>query len=433
MKKYIYLMLSVVLAGVFASCSKDNPFDYEDESTTGTLLTSALDVSLRNDYGPRSLKDRKVRAKAPDVNDFTVEFYRENAEVATATYKYSKMPEIVTLPVGNYTAKAFYGENADAAWDAPYYEGSTTFKIEADKITDEVEPIECIFANVRVSVFFDETLKQSMAADCKVTVKVGKSGELDFTVADENERSGYFKYVEGSNTLAAVFTGTVDGVMTTESKTEISVEKGKHYQIKFKFHDAGEEDPGSIGPGNGSDNFVDINTEIESEDMNADVDSGETIIPDDKRPQEGEDPKPDDPVNPDSPKPSITVDAPYQMNVEQEILDDPVTIRVHSEAEGGITLFKVEIDSQALNANELEGVGLNRYLDLIEPGEYEEGITTCGFPVKDDVKGQHDVDLTISSQFMGLLKILGTSYHNFILTVGDANGTTVSTLKFNVK
>lgn len=440
MKKYIYLMLSVVLAGIFAGCSKDDPFDPTSDSATGRLLTSSLDVSLKNDYGPRSLKNRAVRAAAPDVNDFTVEFYLDGRQEAVASYLYSKMPEIVTLPVGHYTAKAFYGDNPVAAWESPYYEGTTSFDIVADEITENVEPIVCNFANIRVSIYFDDMLRKSMGPDCKVSVKVGESGELDFTLDDEYVRSGYFAYVEGSNTLAAVFSGTVDGVFSTESKTDITVQKGKHYQITFRMYDAGEEDPGFIVPGQDSGKIIVIESDVVSENIDGSVDSGEGTIEDDMRPQEGDidnpgkdDPKPDDPVDPSNPKPQVTVDAPYSMDVEQDLRDDPVIIHVHSSAEGGIQAFKVEIDSEKLDANELETVGLNRYLDLINPGQYEEGLTDLGFPVKNSVKGQSDVDLTISSDFTYLLGILGTSYHHFILTVTDANGTTVSTLKLNVK
>lgn len=444
MKKYIYLMLSVVLAGIFASCSKDDPFDIGEDSATGQLRTSSLGVTLKSDYGPRPLKRGARRPAAPNVDDFTVEFYKAGKAEPVASYLYSKMPEIITLPVGDYTAKAFYGNNPAAAWEAPYYEGSTNFKIQADEITENVETIECTFANIRVSIYFDSVLKESMGPDCKVAVRVGESGLLDFTVADEYERSGYFAFVEGSNTLVATFSGTVDGVYTTENKTEIQVQKGKHYQIKFKMYDAGEEDPGSIRPGEGSDDLIIIDTEITSENIDSSVDSGETVIDDDMRPQEGddEDPGKDDP-KPDDPKaegPSITARAPYDIDGRNliELVDDdtaetgqsskyPVVLEIHSDAVGGITLFEVVIDSDKITPSLLSGVGLGAELDLINPGDMAAGLKSLGFPIQNEVKGQSDVVFDITS-FVPLLPVYGAAEHRFILKVADANG--VTTKKF---
>lgn len=440
MKKYIYIMLALVLAGIFASCSKDAPFDSADSKGYGQLLTASLDVSLGNTQGPRSLKHKGVRAAVPSVRDFTVDFFKDGNDVPEISYKYSEMPEIITLPVGDYKAVAHYGRNLPAAWDEPYYAGETMFTIVKDEITDQVKPIECVLSNVRVSIDFEQSLKDKMTAGATVTVKVGKgdndpeAGSLVFTADDvEQGNSGYFAYVDGSTTLAATFSGIVDGSQSVMSKSYTNVKPGMHYMISFKLRDAANEEPGFVTPG--GDGFVNVDSSIEEENMNRDVDSGESGIPDDNRPQEGnpEPEIPDTPENPDAPAPAITVDAPYQMNVEQELQDAPVVIRVHSSADAGIQSFKVEIDSEKLDANELESVGLSRYLDLIEPGQYEAGLTDLGFPVKEKVKGQHDVELTISSDFTALLGLLGTSYHHFILTVQDANGVTVSTLKLNVK
>lgn len=444
MKKYIYLLLSAIIVSLATSCSKDAPFEGDADTAYGQLLTASLDVSLKSEYGPRSLRDRRVRAAAPSVNDFTVEFYRQDAaegDAPVASYKYSEMPEIITLPVGSYTAKAFYGSNPVAAWDEPYYEGSTEFSIEADKITENVEPIVCTFANVRVSVNFDDLLLASMSPDCKVTVKVGDVGELDFTLADMGVRSGYFRYVEGSTTLVATFTGTVDYVYTVESKSGIDVKPGTHYQINFRLHDAGEDDPGFIVPGHGNDSFLFVDAEVKSENMDADVDSGETGgVTDDLRPTETPDDPGKDEPGPDDPSvegaPEITVAAPYSLDRTNEIeLDDnqqskyPVVLYIKSTAPDGLTGFKVNIISNTLTPSVLVGAGLTDELDLINPGEFLVPLQDLGFlkPGVTSLKGEKDVELSITD-FLPLLTILGEGTHQFRLTVTDANGTTVKTL-----
>lgn len=438
MKKYIYLMLMVVLAGIYAGCSKDEPFENGGVRDTGSLLTTSLGVTLKSDYGPRSLKSRMIRAAAPNVDDFTVEFYRAGKTEPEASYLYSKMPEIITLPVGDYTAKAFYGENPDAAWESPYYEGDTRFTIKADEITEDVNPIECTFANIRVSVYFDDVLKESMGPDCKVTVKVGRSGELDFTLSDEYERSGYFAYVEGSNTLVATFSGTVDGVYTSENKAEIQVEKGKHYQIRFKMYDAGAEDPGSIRPGEDQEGIVNIVPDVTTENIDGTVDSGETPEEDNWRPQEGEidNPGKDEPGT-DNPTPGngpeISAQSPFDISKvnEIEIADgvskNPVVLIIHSDATTGIEQFTVTIDSETLTPSILKDVGLSDKLDLINPGELEEGLRGLKFPVGEDVKGKQDVRFDIT-EFVPLLPIYGEATHKFVVYVKDANGATTRTL-----
>lgn len=439
MNKYINVLLSALFLILFGACSKETPFDNEENISYGMLRTSALDVSLNSEYGPRSVKNRNIRAAAPNVADFYVEFFKDGNSEPEAAYKYSDMPEIVTLPVGNYVARASHGANADAAWDEPYYMGeSLSFDIVADEITDVVDPIVCKFANVRVSIDFDPELRKAMGADCKVNVVVGEKGSLDFTINDV-ERSGYFAYVADSKTLAAHFSGTVDGAPASETKAYKNVEPGTHYKITFRLHDAGEEDPGNIT----GDDIVKVDASLSQEDMNASVDSGETVITDDMRPQEEETQQPDvpNPPTPGAELPEITAQAPLDLDVvnELEVVQNsegedvskfPVVLNIHSSADGGIKAFTVKIISDTLTPSTLVGVGLTDELDLVNPGQYEGGLSGLGFPV--NVGGMKDVEFKITD-FVPLLAALGEGNHSFVLTVTDANGTTQKTLKLHNK
>lgn len=441
MKKFIYIAVSLLLAGAVSSCSKDDPFGNEEVQAYGRLLTTSLDVSLHSEYGPKSLKNKKVRQKAPDVKDFTVEFFRENSDTPEASYLYSEMPEIVTLPVGNYVARAFHGENPEADWEKPYYMGESKFTIEADQITDEVDPIKCTFANVRVSIDFTDNLKAVMGDDCKVTVKVGDRGSLDFTVND-TDRSGYFAHVPNSTTLVATFTGVVDGAYTTESKSYTDVAPGKHYAITFRLHDAGEEDPGSID----GDDLIVVDATVTVDNMNSDVDSSEEVIDDDMRPTETPEQQPDEPNIPDNPQadaPQISAEAPVNLDIVNELevvnnpstgMDEskyPVVLNIVSTAEGGIKEFKVKIKSDKMSDSDLTDIGLAPELDMVNPGDTEGPLRDLGFPVK--VGGFSEVKFDITS-FIPMLCILGSDgHHEFTLTVTDANGTTTKTLRLHNK
>ncbi|MDE6329980.1 MAG: DUF4493 domain-containing protein, partial [Muribaculaceae bacterium] len=242
MKHYISLFLSLTLIAVLGACSKEDPFPGGESTDMGRVLKSALAVELSNSEGLPAVMGRPAdltRAAIPTPDDFTVDFIADGATEPYASYLFAEMPEVVTLPVGVYKAVAHYGENATHAWEAPYYEGSTTFNVVKDVITQVADPIVASLANVRVSIKFDYTLSQNMSSDSKVTVKVGESGTLDFTAADA-DRSGYFAYVANSCSLTATFSGEVEGLRVVESKVFDNVAPGTHYAITFRLHDAGE-------------------------------------------------------------------------------------------------------------------------------------------------------------------------------------------------
>lgn len=438
MKKYISMVLSVVMALAFGACSKDNPFDNELSSATGGLRTTGMNISLNSEYGPRPLNGR-VRAKAPAVTEFDVTFINEETGMEVRSFKYAEMPEIVTLPVGSYTVRASYGENPVAEWESPYYMGEAKqVEIKKDEITEDVDPITCVFANIRVSVDFAPDLQKLMGADCKVEVKVGDRGSLPFTLSDVN-RSGYFKFVDNSETLAAEFTGTVDRVFTTESQAFNNVKPGTHYKIYFKIHDAGEDEPGDIVP-DGSDSFIDIDATVTSSDMNMDVDfdAPEGEASDGDRPHEdwndpgtGDHPGGEDPTGGSAPKivglNQINLDGVNVLPNDEDTYY-PVAIKITSEAPAGIESFTVKVNMAEVSDDDLIELGLAPQMDLVHPSPaYVEKLKNLGFPVEKEVEGQHEVSFDITD-LMSLLKALGEGTHYFTLTVGDAYGTTTKTL-----
>lgn len=421
-----FAVMSLALVAGISSCSKEEPFGGEDGDTAyGRFAKSALSVELKNENAA-DVFNRPTRAGVPDVNDFTVAFIKEGETEAAKSFVYSEMPEVVELPVGAYTVKASYGDNAPAAWEAPYYAGQGDVTIVEDEITEKVDPIVCSLSNVRVSVAFDKTLRDNMSADSKVTVRMGTSEDaasLDFTVAD-TERSGYFAYAEGSTTLAAVFSGQVEGYPTSETTAYDDVAPGKHYRITFKLHDAGEEDPGDI-TGNG----LSVDATITVTDLNSDFEHDDETIEDDMRPTEDfGDPEPGpgpDPVEPTA-GPSITA-AGYDFDKTNDITpSSECVIKIHSDS--GVTGFEVNIISDKLNPDELAGVGLASHLDLVNPGALADPLSGLGFPVGDAVTGKTDLDFGLTG-FMPMLAILGDGeIHSFELIVTDASGTTKKTL-----
>lgn len=421
MKLHIDKILAGALLIGACACSQDEPFN-PDPNAEGYLNRDAMSVEFKNsEYLVRS-----------DVNmgDFQVQI-RKKAAVGEGElvkqYAYSEMPEIVALPVGDYTVNAVYGTNPNAEWDAPYYLGNSDFTIEADKVTDNLEPVVCKLSNIRVTINFDQTLAETMADDVKVTVKVGQTGSLDFTKETQG-RSGYFAFTPGSQTITATFTGTVDGDEISETKAYDNASPGNHYKVNFALHQAGGEEPGIIT----GDIIVDAT--VVTEDMTENIDPTQPSEKDDMRPVESEPENPDDPTPPTPPAgngPSITAEAPINLDAMNDVTDGMKCIlNVTSETENGITVFTVDINSGTLTPDELEGVGLAQHLDLVNPGSLDEALEGLGFPI--NVGGKHDVTFNITD-FMPMLSILGPADHEFVLTVTDANGTTVKTLKLRTK
>lgn len=277
MKKIYNIMFAVAVA-VFALSSCDDP-NYNGESTDqGTLKTSSLSIDvdasevLVTASHAKNSKQKSVATYAGiDVSSFTVRILDAKTSELKNSWTYADMPEVVTLPVGEYTIEVFNSEVKEAAFDAPYYYDSKNFTITKNKV-EELGTMTCHLENVRVSVTYSEALKNVMSDDVKVTVEVAARNTLDFT-ADET-RSGYFRYYENNTTLVASFSGTVDGVFISEDhKIMTDVAPRKHYIINFDYKSTPNpgDESGSVS-GEGFTIDASVTVKNETRDINIDDD-----------------------------------------------------------------------------------------------------------------------------------------------------------------
>lgn len=403
------------------SCGKEAPFNVEPVTGEGQILKSAFNVDLRDG----ELGQTTVRSTRADISydDFKVIFTKEGAASPTSTYRYGEMPEIVSLEQGVYVAKATYGENLDAEWDNPYYVGqSDAFSIRAGEITDNIGEIVCRLENIKVSINFAPILTQQMSESSFVEVKVVSDGQdakgLRFTKFEENRGiSGYFRYEEGVS-LVATFSGMVEGLKVSETKSIPVVDKGNHYKITFKLHNQAGENQGDVD----SDMKVDASVTVTNVERNVDLEDDE-ILDDSERPSEGE---PDEPTPPVSEGPSVTAEAPINLDrVNNVSASSHVVLNIASET--GITEFKVNIISE-----DLAGL-VPEVLDLVNPGDNLELLQNLGLlqDGKTSVQGDKDVKFDVSG-FMVMLCGLGEGKdHTFKLTVGDSSGTVVKELRLH--
>lgn len=412
------VLIATLLFGACA-CSQEEPF-INPEDGEGFLNRDAMAVEFKN-------AEHLVRSRA-DVNmgDFQVQIRRKAATgegEIVKQYAYSEMPEIVALPVGDYTVNAVYGTNPHAEWDAPYYLGNSEFSIEANKITDDLDPVVCKLSNIRVTINFDQELSEALGENAKVTVRVGQTGSLEYTKETQGH-SGYFAFTPGSQTITATFTGIIDGDEISETKAYDNASPGNHYKISFALHQAGGGLPGSI---TGS---VVVDATVTTEDMTENIDPGQDYPEDDMRPVEDPDTPPvgpDDPNPPTDKGPEVTASEGIDLEAVNDITDGMTCeLYITSKAEGGVTAFTVDIISDTLTADELEGVGLSSHLDMVNPGDLAEALEGLGFPI--NVGGMKEITFAITD-FLPMLSALGPGNHEFRLTVKDADGTKTLSLK----
>lgn len=381
----------VALTITFTSCEEQwNPNQLLQEN--GTINLSSLTIDVDGEVSEMSRSTEGI-----DVNTFTVTILDANTGAATNQWTVAAMPEVVTLPVGNYIIDVENTTLQPAAWDAPWYHSTSKVAVVKDEVAYP-SPITCKLSNVMVSVAYSDALRQALDPDAKVVIAVSPEAPLIYTL--DETRTGYFALPEGASTLVAEFTGKVNGREVTLRKSFGDIAVAQHHTITFSLK-SGQLDPSII-----------IDADITYDDVDIDIPGNEDpIIP----PTPGED------------LPTITSET-LDLEGVNHVTEDMQAI-VNIKAPNGIAHLWVTIISDGLTADVLQEVGLTDKFDLAYPGEYEESLQGLGFPTGENVIGQTDLIFDIS-EFVPLLPLFPGS-HNFVLDVEDAKGNKVSvTLKF---
>lgn len=102
-----------------------------------------------------------------------------------------------------------------------------------------------------------------------------------------------------------------------------------------------------------------------------------------------------------------------------------MTCDLHISAEGSIADFIVEIISNDLTDEELQGVGLAAKFSLVHDSEYFGSLDGLGFPTGDTVAGAKELSLSITN-FLSILAMAFPGDHDFKMTVTDAAGQTTT-------
>lgn len=142
------------------------------------------------------------------------------------------IPETLNLASGQYHVFVLAGDSVPAAFNTPYYTGSTDFDVRSGEIT--TASVTCTVANTLATVAFDEGLSE-VVTDCKVKIFT-TNGELYFTEAT-TDSVGYYLFNGKERDLAWSFEGKkTDGSSYTQSGVVEDVLPATKYAFSFSYN-----------------------------------------------------------------------------------------------------------------------------------------------------------------------------------------------------
>ena len=444
MKTSIYsLLVALASALTFSACDNWEP-EGASSSNTGDISSVNMNVAVNEAANAIS----RAEGRNIDTSNFIVTITdKNNKEVSyngnECKWTYGSMPEIITLPIGQYYVNVISHNPEPAAWETPYYEGaSELFTVENNKV-NYIGTVTCNFSAVKVEVRFSEEFIKAMDATSKVDVKAGVAG-TSLSWSSTEKRIGYFCIEPGNNTLVAEFSGKLRGTETSAIKEITDVKAGNYYVINFSLKAGDPTLPPEYGDITGANGGISIDYDVVESDITGTVKPGTDPSDPDKHPDTEEWPDnpnpPVDPEDPDQPKDdTISIKYDFGENNDKPGFDPEGIISITGntyilkfQSQEPIENLKVKIESPFLTPDELANIGLIQEFDLANPGELEDTLKSINFPTGDDVKGHTDEIIFDLSGFIPLLSAGDAGdIHTFTITIEDNKGNVmIKDLKF---
>lgn len=207
MRSLVYLVNLVIVGFVsLASCSS------EDEPLAGGEGLVRLALTSVTGYGVESKTVDESTYK--DLADYQVEIL--NGNTVLNAFKYSEMPEFIAMSAGNYTLKAYKGEDVAASITSMYVEGLAPFTVTAkDTVSASVT---CSPTCAKVIMDYAETM-DTYFSDYSVSFKTSFT-ETPFSLSKTNKNLPVYLKAKNQETL------NVKIVMEKKSdKTSATIDK----------------------------------------------------------------------------------------------------------------------------------------------------------------------------------------------------------------
>lgn len=419
-------LLSGLLLASFSSCEMKNELWGKDPNELSPDESGILDLQLSveepvyNGLETETRASDSAKIKVPKVEDLQVKIFNEAQELQDYFESYADYEKVSEYMVkaGTYYVEVSTGENYEVTTNYPYYEAKDTCLVNVQEVA--TVNVVCQLQSAIVYLIPSDEFLEACLDDYSITITNG-SGIISIGKDDPK-----IVYVRPGMEATVTIRATEKETQTPVTRTFVLADNEGHVHAQDLFR-------------------------VEIKDLEEDI-----------IPEEPEQPEPDPEPDPE-PEPEEPTTGKFTIKVNMTVNENPVDIVVPSaggnggniggdgdegdsgddggnesaititgdavntdlvvNAPNGISSFIVEIDSPLLPPDELEGIGLKSEFDLVSPGSMSDALSSLGFPV--NIGGETSVSFNIS-QFVPMLKLLGSGTSNFHLTVTDSKGNTQS-------
>lgn len=227
LKTLVYAFMGTTL---FTACTSDAD-DVISEAGKGYVS-----LSVQADAGFQTT--RAASEDYEDVNNYTVQILQGDKIVGdSCEWEYSKLPDEIELPNGEYTLKAFYGKDEAVSSTAPYVEGTKDFEVSSNLQNVKVS---CKPTSAKVSVEFDEKMDEYFSDySVSITTKALTKGQT--WKKDDSEDIYYLKVEEKEQIKMEISLTNEETEEPFKSTKTYTVSPGdyKNYTIAPKASESG--------------------------------------------------------------------------------------------------------------------------------------------------------------------------------------------------
>lgn len=225
-------IIAVIVTGVALSMISCTKSEIKSSSSEGVGCLK-LDMTLAGET--RTMTEDQLRSSA------VVNIYKADFSGLVRSYKYSEMPESVSLAVDSYRVDVEAGETvssdpAAASWENKSYKGSESFTITSGQVSSV--KVEAAVNNAVTAITFDSTIAENFNEGYTFTIGIDGAGAQLVYDASKSGNEGYF-IVDGLDEpgLSWTFNGVLakDGSSFVKTGTIENVLPGKRYSMNLVY------------------------------------------------------------------------------------------------------------------------------------------------------------------------------------------------------
>lgn len=170
--------------------------------------------------------------KFQTIDDYKIEILQDEKSIKTFD-RFDQMPSEIELPEGIYTLVASKGDDKPAAFENPFFEGSTSFTVKEAMSTPL--DVTCTLANARITVDYTEEFKEAYADYTVLLSSPFTKSKLE--IEKTEVRAAYMQVAKKGSELGIAIrlkkTGETED-KTYKIPTALSIERRQNIRLIFK-------------------------------------------------------------------------------------------------------------------------------------------------------------------------------------------------------